>query len=155
MNDAENVFTTLSAKVLNPEIFIVARAVEEETESKLIKAGANRVVKPYETGGTRMAELLLRPGVVEFIDIVAKDKKIDLNIEEINVDTSSTLLDKTLAELTIRKEFNIIIVSIFKKDGSVIFNPGSSGTIDNEDKLFALGEKQSLVKLRELATGKK
>ncbi|MBM4171456.1 MAG: hypothetical protein FJ214_06275 [Ignavibacteria bacterium] len=80
MNDAENVFTTLSAKVLNPEIFIVARAVEEETESKLIKAGANRVVKPYETGGTRMAELLLRPSVVEFIDIVAKIKKSTLTL---------------------------------------------------------------------------
>jgi len=67
VNDAENVLATLSAKVLNPNIYVVARAVEEETESKLIKAGANRVVKPYEIGGTRMAELLLRPGVVEFM----------------------------------------------------------------------------------------
>ncbi len=154
VNDAENVFATLSAKVLNPNIFIVARAVEEETESKLIKAGANRVVKPYEIGGTRMAELLLRPGVVEFIDIVSRERKFDLNIEQINVENGSTLLNKTLAELPIRKELNVIIVSIFKKDGKVIFNPVSSTVIEGEDKLFALGEKSSLLKLRELATDK-
>ena len=74
-SDAENVFTTLSAKSLNPNIFVVARAIEEGTESKLLKAGANRVVKPYELGGTRMAEILIRPGVMDFIDVVAGKKK--------------------------------------------------------------------------------
>jgi voltage-gated potassium channel len=152
MTDAENVFATLSAKVLNPNIFIVARAVQEETESKLIKAGANRVVKPYEIGGTRMAELLLRPGVVEFIDIVARERKFDLNIEQIDVMPNSNLLNKSLAELPIRKDLNIIIVSVFKKDGRVIFNPISSTVIESEDKLFALGEKSSLLKLRDLAS---
>jgi voltage-gated potassium channel len=154
MGDAENVFATLSAKVLNPSIFIVARAVEDETESKLIKAGASRVVKPYEFGGKRMAELLLRPGVVEFIDIVARERKFDLNIEQINVEPNSALLNKTLEELPIRKELNVIIVSVFKKDGKVIFNPISSTVIESGDKLFALGEKSSLLKLREIAAGK-
>ena len=70
-SDAENVFATLSAKSLNPNIFVVARAIEFDTESKLLKAGADRVVKPYELGGVRMAEILLRPGVMDFIDVVA------------------------------------------------------------------------------------
>lgn len=99
-----------------------------------------------------MAELLLRPGVVEFVDIVSRDKKNDLNIEQISVGNDSELLTKSLAELPIRKELNIIIVSIYKKDGSVLFNPISSTIIEKGDKLFALGEKSSLIKLKSLAT---
>jgi voltage-gated potassium channel len=100
-SDAENVFTTLSSKSLNPNIFVVARAIEEGTESKLLKAGADRVVKPYEIGGTRMAEILLRPGVMDFIDVVAGNKKIGIQIEEITVKKDSFMHKKTLAELPV------------------------------------------------------
>ncbi len=152
-NDAENVFATLSAKVLNPQIFVVARAVEEETESKLKKAGANRVVKPYEIGGLRMAALLLRPGVTEFIDIVAREKSIDLNIEEVTINSSAVLAGKTLAESPIRKDLNIIIVSIQKADGKFIYNPTSSTKLEERDKLIALGEEFNLKKLQTLCSG--
>ncbi len=87
--DPENVFATLSARVLNPSLFIVARAIDEDTESKLIKAGANRVVKPYELGGSRMAEIVLRPGVLDFIDVVYGSNKVDIHIEEITVKKGS------------------------------------------------------------------
>jgi voltage-gated potassium channel len=93
-SDAENVFTTLSAKSLNPNIFVVARAIDEGTGSKLLKAGADRVVKPYELGGTRMAEILLRPGVMDFIDVVAGNKKMDIQIEEITVKKDSLMHKK-------------------------------------------------------------
>ncbi len=149
-NDAENVFATLSARVLNPNIFIVARAVEEETESKLKKAGADRVVKPYEIGGTRMAALLLRPGVTEFIDIVARDKNVDLSIEEVTLLENAFLAGKTLAESPIRKELNIIIVSIQKSNGNFIYNPVSSTKLNVNDKLIALGEETNLKKLQAL-----
>ncbi len=149
-SDAENVFATLSSKVLNPDIYIVARAVEEETESKLMKAGASRVVKPYEIGGTRMAELLIRPGVIEFIDSIAREKNVDLNIEEVIVHPDSTLVNKTLNELPIRKEMNIIIVSIYKKSGKFIYNPLSSSRIEPGDKLIAIGENTSLQKLNKM-----
>ena len=149
-SDAENVFATLSSKVLNPEIYIVARAVEEETESKLVKAGASRVVKPYEIGGTRMAELLIRPGVIEFIDSIAREKNVDLNIEEVIVHPDSTLVNKTLTELPIRKEMNIIIVSIYKQNGKFIYNPLSSAKIEAGDKLIAIGENTSLQKLNKM-----
>ena len=118
--EAENVFTTLSSRALHPKIFIVARAVEEETESKLLKAGANRVVKPYEIGGHRMTQVLLRPGVVDFIDIIAREKRIDLHIEEIEVKDGSILVGQTLAQSPIRNKLNIIIVAIFQADGKVI-----------------------------------
>ena len=111
-SDAENVFTTLSAKSLNPNIFVVARAIDEGTESKLLKAGADRVVKPYELGGIRMAEILIRPGVMDFIDVVA-GKKIDIQIEEITVKKGSLMHEKTLDELpALRNELNVIIVAI-------------------------------------------
>ncbi len=147
-NDAENVFATLSARVLNPNIFVVARAVEEETESKLIKAGANRVVKPYEAGGTRMASLLLRPGVIDFIDFVARGTNVGLNIEEIIVSPNSSLKNKSLAESSIRRELNIIIVSIQKTNNKFIYNPVSSTIIEAGDKLIALGEELNLGKLQ-------
>jgi voltage-gated potassium channel len=149
-SDAENVFATLSSRVLNPDIFLVSRAVEEETESKLVKAGANRVVKPYEIGGTRMAELLLRPGVIEFIDSIAREKNVDLNIEEVIVHPNSSLVNKTLTELPIRKEMNIIIVSIYKTSGKFIYNPLSSAKIEAGDKLIAIGESSSLQKLNSM-----
>jgi voltage-gated potassium channel len=152
-NDAENVFTTLSAKVLNPNLYVVARAVEEETESKLKKAGANRVVKPYEIGGNRMAELLLRPGVIEFIDVVAREKNVDLSMEELAVSEKSSLIGKTLAELPIRKDLNIIIVSINKLKGGFIYNPKSSTVLEQNDKLIALGEKVNLAELSKLCKG--
>ena len=152
-SDADNVFATLSAKALNPMIFVVARAVEEETEPKLLKAGANRVVKPYETAGTKMAELLLRPGVIEFIDVVARDKKVDLNIEEFRVAERSVLINKSLAESPIRQELNIMVVSINKPDGKFVYNPTSLTVLEAGDRLITLGERANLVQLSKLCSG--
>ncbi len=149
--EAENVFTTLSAKVLNPQIFIVSRAVEDETESKLLKAGANRVVKPYEIGGHRMSQVLLRPGVVEFIDIIARDKRFDLRIEEIEVNKGSELIGNTLAESPIRNKLNIIIVAIFQSDGIVTYNPKSDFIIRENSKLIVIGEEKKINELSTMA----
>jgi len=150
-SDAENVFTTLSAKSLNPNIFVVARAIEFDTESKLIKAGADRVVKPYELGGVRMAEILLRPGVMDFIDVVATDKKIDREIEEITVMKGSAMNKKTLAELPLRSELNVIIVAVQNEEkGIFIYNPKSDTIVDEGNKLIAIGERANLTKLSAL-----
>jgi len=148
--DPENVFATLSARVLNPSIFIVARAIDEDTESKLIKAGANRVVKPYELGGSRMAEIVLRPGVLDFIDVVYGSKKVDIHIEEITVKRGSKMDKKTLADLPLRSEFNTIIVAIQNEEkGLFIYNPKGDTIVDEGNKLIAIGEEANLDKLRE------
>jgi voltage-gated potassium channel len=151
-SDAENVFTTLSAKSLNPNIFVVARAIDEGTESKLLKAGADRVVKPYELGGTRMAEILIRPGVMDFIDVVAGNKKIDFQIEEITVKKNSLMHKKTLAELPVlRNELNVMIVAIQNEDkGIFIYNPTGDTVVDEGNKLIAIGEPSSLGKLKKI-----
>ncbi len=152
--EAENVFTTLSARVLNQKIFIVSRAVEEETESKLLKAGANRVVKPYEIGGHRMTQVLLRPGVVDFIDIIAREKRFDLQIEETEVKEGSSLIGQTLAGSPIRNKLNIIIVAIFHADGHVIYNPQSTVIIEKNSKLIIIGEEKNIQELIRIAKNK-
>ncbi len=149
--EAENVFATLSARVINPNIFIVSRAVEEETESKLLKAGANRVVKPYEIGGHRMAQVLLRPGVVDFIDIIARDKRFDLTIEEIEVRKDSPLIGQALTDSPIRNKLNTIIVAIYGTDGNIVYNPQSQTVIKENDKLIVIGEEKNIQQLRVLA----
>jgi voltage-gated potassium channel len=149
-SDPENVFATLSARVLNPSLFIVARAIDEDTESKLIKAGANRVVKPYELGGSRMAEIVLRPGVLDFIDVVYGSKKVDIHIEEITVKKGSKMHKKTLADLPLRSEFNTIIVAIQNEEKKIfIYNPQGDTIVDEGNKLIAIGEEANLDKLRD------
>ncbi len=147
--DAENVFASLSAKELNPEVYIVARAIDEGTEAKLRKAGADRVVKPYDLGGNRMVQLLLRPGVIDFIDGVARDRDLQIGLEEIQVCKESKLVGKTLMDSPIRKELNIIVVAISRVKGEFIYNPGGKEIVSQGDKLIAIGEKSSLTKLAE------
>ena len=150
-SDAENVFTTLSAKSLNPKIFVVARAIDYSTEPKLLKAGADRVVKPYELGGHRMAEILLRPGVLDFIEVVAGKKTVDLRMEEITVRKNSKMHKKTLAELPLRTDLNVIVVAIQNEEkGIFVYNPKSDTVVDEGNKLIAIGERSSLDKMKEL-----
>lgn len=148
--DAENVFTTLSARELNKNLFIVSRAIDEGTEGKLKKAGANRVVKPYELGGNRMVQLLLRPGVTDFIEGVAKRRKVHISLEEIEVRKGSQLVGMTLAESPIRSELNIIIIAIDKSGDKFVYNPQSSAKIEAGDKLIAIGQLENLNKLNKL-----
>ncbi len=151
--DAENVFATLSARELNPKLFIVARGIDEGTESKLKKAGADRVVLPYELGGNRMFQLLMRPSVIDFIESVARTRNVDINLEEIKVEEKSTLIGHSLADSPVRKDLNIIIVSVIKQDGQFIYNPKSTTVFENGDKLIAIGESQNLSKLAEICVG--
>ncbi len=153
--DAENVYVTLSAKQLNQHLFVVTRAIEEEAEKKLIRAGANRIVKPYEIGAHRMAHLLIRPGVVDFIDIVARNKGIDLGLEEIMLGGHSPLVNKSLADSAIRQKLNIIIVAINRGDEQYIYNPTSSTTLRSGDRLIAIGHWEDLQKLNHLCDSKK
>ncbi len=147
--DAQNVFTVLSAKGINPGLFVVARAIEEGTESKLKRAGADRVVKPIELGGSRMVHLLLKPSVIDFIDGVARSREVEISLEEVSIPGKSALVNKTLKESPLRKDWNIIIVAIIKKDGKLIYNPSADTMIEENDKLIAIGPSESLAKLTE------
>jgi voltage-gated potassium channel len=149
-DDADNVYVVLTARDLNPKLHIVARAAEEQAESKLLRAGANRVVAPTIIGGHRMAMALTKPAVGDFIDsITAND--LELGFEQLEVDPASTLVGRKLSESVIRSELNIVIVSIRRDDGEVIFNPSGETRIEAGDMLISIGNPESLARLTAVA----
>ena len=149
-SEADNVYITLTAKGLKPNLFIIARAGRIGSEKKLLQAGANHVVSPHQIGGYRMAQALLRPNVTEFIDFATHDPGAGMGMEEIPVRPNSKLTDVALVDSGIRKELDLIIVAIKKADGTMLFNPASHTTIQIGDTLIALGQRSSLLKLEEL-----
>ena len=152
-DDADNVYVVLTARDLNPNIHIVARAAEEQAESKLIRAGANRVVAPTIIGGHRMAMALTKPAVGDFLDSVTAND-LELGFEQLEVDPVSTLVGRKLSESVIRSELNIVIVSIRRNDGQIIFNPSGETKIESGDMLIAIGNAESLARLNALARGR-
>ncbi len=153
-SDAENVFTTLTARSLNKELFIVTRAISEESSPKLRTAGANRVIKPYELVGHRLAQLVLRPGIVEYMETVARIGGQEINIEEIHIAEDSPLAGQTLLESPLRRDLNIIVVAIHKRVGNLVYNPASDMRIEAGDRLMAIGEQSGLKRLTILCEGK-
>jgi len=152
-DDADNVYVVLTARDLNPNIHIVARAAEEQAESKLIRAGANRVVAPTIIGGHRMAMALTKPAVGDFLDSITANH-LELGFEQLEVDAVSTLVGRKLSETVIRSELNIVVVSIRRNDGKIIFNPSGEARIEAGDMLIAIGNAESLRRLNALARGR-
>jgi voltage-gated potassium channel len=151
-DDADNVYVVLTARDLNPNIHIVARAAEEQAESKLIRAGANRVVAPTIIGGHRMAMALTKPAVGDFLDSVTANH-LELGFEQVEIAAASSLINRKLSETIIRSELNIVIVSIRRSSGEIIFNPDGDARIQAGDMLIAIGNAESLSRLNALAHG--
>ncbi|HPG49763.1 MAG TPA: potassium channel protein [Spirochaetota bacterium] len=146
-SDADNVFITLTAKGLRPDIFVLARASDEKNEIKLKRAGASRVVSPYLIGGKRMAHVLIRPTVIDFIDSAVTDGNLDLQMEECRIQPTSDLVGKNLVESNLRKDYGVIIVLIKKYGGAMIFNPQSSEVLESDDILVVLGKKDDMRRM--------
>lgn len=153
-SDTENVYITLTARGINPDLFILARASEEASETKLKRAGASKVISPYVMGAARMAQAILRPSVVDFIEIATAGKNIELQIEESRVSARSSLVGKDLVTSGIRKELGIIIVGIKKDDDKMRFNPAPDTVIETGDVLITLGEPAAIENLERIATGR-
>jgi len=151
-DDADNVYVALIARDLNPKIHIVARAAEEQAETKLIRAGANRVVAPTIIGGHRMAMALTKPAVEDFIGSITANK-LELAFEQLEVEPTSRLVSQKLSETNIRSELDIVVVSIRRSDGTILFNPSGDAVIENGDMLIAIGHAESLMKLKSLTKG--
>jgi voltage-gated potassium channel len=152
-SDTDNVYITLSARGLNPNLFILARAGEEGAEVKLMRAGASKVISPYTIGATRMAHAILRPSVVDFIELATTSENLALQIEEIEVAASSSLVGKNLVTAEIRQSMGIIIVAIKQPDGHMLFNPPSQTTINAHSVLIILGERPAITQLEQMAQG--
>ncbi|HMF57179.1 MAG TPA: NAD-binding protein [Pyrinomonadaceae bacterium] len=150
--DADNVYVVLTARGLNPDLHIVARAAEEQAHAKLIRAGANRVVAPTIIGGRRMAVALMKPAVDDFFDSLATED-LDVSAEQVEIEAGSSLVGRKLRFTPIRSELDIVIVSMRHKDGSTLFNPSGDAIIEAGDVLIAIGRADSLAQLNAQAKG--
>jgi len=147
LSDADNLFITMTARGLNPKLYIVSRAEDEATEKKLMRAGANKVVLPYLIGGMRMVHTILRPAVMDFIDFTMHQANMELKLEELLVGETSRLNGVSLINSGIRKEMNVIIVAVRKTGGEMVFNPSSETLIEAGNTLIALGPAKDLDRL--------
>lgn len=137
-HDSDNVFITLTAHTIRPELKIVARAEQPQTENKLRRAGAARVICPQVIGATRIVDILERPNVVDFVDIAAEG--VHLEMDEYIIAEQSALVGKALKEAGLREGSGAMVVAIKRADGETIFNPGPDATLDSHDTLILVGQ---------------
>jgi len=148
--DTDNLFVTLTARSLNSELYVVARANFEENIPKFEKSGANRVATPYQIGGYHMATMALRPGVLDFLDVIVDSRHDELEVEEIEIPRTSFLVGKTIAGAISRDKTGVTILAINHKDGSSKVNPLGTETIHQGDKLIVMGNKEQLGAVADL-----
>ncbi len=149
-SDAANLLVVLSARALNPDLYIVARANLEDTEAKLLRAGADRVISPYSLGGRRIALMLIRPDVVDFLDVVMHDESLELLLEDLTVGYGCPLDQCTIGEARIRKATGANILGLKREEGKIVISPEASTVLYPGDVLIALGTRQQLEALAEL-----
>jgi voltage-gated potassium channel len=148
--DADNVFLTLIAKQLNPSLFIVARAIQNTAKRTIQAAGANKVISPYDLGARRMAHAILRPTVIQFLELAFTDESTDIQVEEIRVRSTSRLLNVALKDSGIRQQLDLIILTIKKADDTMIFNPKADTCIETDDTLVVVGRAKSVSQLEKM-----
>jgi len=148
--DTDNVFLILTARQLNPDLYIMANASRNESKPKLLAAGANRVELPYDMGAVSMAQRIIRPTVTNFLEFAFAQKRKDIQMEEIPVTPSSKLVNVMLKDSGIRQQFNLIIIAVKKSDDSMLFNPSFEAVIESGDTVIAVGQEENLKKLEKI-----
>jgi voltage-gated potassium channel len=151
-SDADNLFVILSAKTLNPQLQLSARIAEESSEQKMRRAGADFVFAPYDSTGHRMAQAMLKPHVLRFLDFT-EQQDVDVEIEQVLVTDQSTFAGKTLADVDIRYKSSVVILAIRKANGEMQFNPSPEAKMSPGDHLIAMGNAGNLQKLGQLLMG--
>ncbi len=142
-SDERNVFITLTARSLNPALFIAARSSYQDAVEKLRRAGANQVISPYLMGAHRMAALAIHPVAVDVLDTVLHGENIDLVIEELLVPPSSLLLGRTLGDSGLR-EAGANVLAIRKRSGQLRINPPETQVLESDDLLVAIGTRRQM-----------
>lgn len=149
--DAENVYTILTARVLRPNLFVVGRAESEDSIRKLLRAGASRVISPYQIGATQMAQTALRPAVVKFVELATSSQNLELSMEQVLIREHSALAGRSLVEANLRQRFGVIVVGIQRTSGEMEFNPASDAVMSAGDHLVVLGPTDRLKQLEDAA----
>jgi voltage-gated potassium channel len=149
-SDADNVYVTLTARALRPDLFIIARSNSEKSAYKLKRAGANRVVSPYSLGGRRIASMVVKPIVSDFLDTVMHGENLELQLSELLVGKGSPLRDMTVKEADIRKKSGAMVLSIYRQDGRFESDLHGDTRFGDGDRLIVIGTKEQLDKLEAL-----
>jgi len=152
-SDAENVFIILTARGMNPDLQIIARANYEDSEPKMIRAGANRTIVPYEISGKRMVTMLVRPSVADFLDEVAQVGGMELIIDQIQIKPDSPFAGKSISAMNIRNEQGVTILAIRHVDGRFDTHPGPNTIIEANGFLLVLGTREQLRDMMKFAMG--
>jgi len=147
-SDADNVYIALTARELNPNLFIIGRAGEEGAIKRLLRAGANKVIAPYEIGARKIARMVTHPLVTDFIELTVY-RGIELQMREIPIGEKTKIKDVTLKDSGLRKNFDVIVIAVKKATGEMIFNPSSETVISVGDILIVLGKAENLKSLEE------
>jgi voltage-gated potassium channel len=142
--DAENVYAVLTARLLRPDLFIISRAETDDAKSKLHRAGADRVISPYQIGGLQLAQTALRPAVVDFVQIATSSENLELNMEQVKIGESAELSGKSLVDAALRQRFGVVVVAIQRADGTMAFNPDPETPMHAGDHLVVLGKTDDL-----------
>jgi voltage-gated potassium channel len=150
--DAENVYTVLTARVMRPDLFIIARVESDDAERKLKRAGADRVISPYHIGATHIVQSALRPAVVDFVQLATSSEHLDLSMEQVHIEANSPLVGRTIVEAGIRQKFGVIVIAIKRDGGAMEFNPAPEAVVRAGDELVVLGQPDSVRALEEDVT---
>lgn len=154
-NDADNLFTTLTARFINSDLVIVTRCVSQDSVEKLRYAGADRVISPYTISGSRMATYLLKPGVFDYLDLVAHGPSVEYRMEELLVEAGSPLDGRTIGDLDIKARTGALVTAVRKaEEDDFNTSPDKDTRIDAGDLLIALGTEKDLAGLEKLAATK-
>ena len=145
--DTDNVFLVLTARQLNPELFIMARATQEDSKITLEAAGASKVESPYNIGAASMAHRIIRPTVTSFLDQAFAYRRTEIQMEEIPIDPRSELAGLLLKDSGIRQKYNLILVAIKQANGEMLFNPSFETVLKGGDTVIAVGNRDNLVEL--------
>ena len=147
-SDAANVFITLTARNLNRELQIIARGELPSTEKKLLQAGANRVVLPAAIGAHRIASIITRPSTIELLELVSGQSTLDVEIDEVVLATSSSLVGKTTVDTATRSRHGLLIVAVKQQSGTMVFNPGAEVVFQAGDTLIVMGRIHDVDRFR-------
>lgn len=147
-NDADNVFLTLTARQVNSSLRIVARAQQAATESMLRKAGASRVVSPQIIGANRIADVVVRPAVVDFVEMAHKG--IELELDQLRLGETSKLIGRTLEQLALPRRIGVHVVAVRRADGEAVYHPTPDFELAAGDTLVLVGRKGSAAAVQQV-----
>ncbi len=146
-SDAQNLFVTLSSRAIRADLFIVARARQDESVEKLSRAGADRVVNPQELGAARMASFVLQPNVAEFVDVVMHERSMDFRMREVEIPEGSQIADITLRDADLRQRAGALVLALRGDDGTFTTNPDPDTVLRTRNIIVAVGTEEALEKL--------